>query len=61
MLVCKLVVIVLALIWAIRALIRYDPKVDIIKSYNKYVIILWYTEYYIGSVHERKHIKLFSI
>ena len=45
MLFMKTVVVLLAVIWAIRTLIRYDPSISVVKSYNKYVVLLWYTKF----------------
>ena len=44
MLFIKTVIALLAVIWAIRTLIRYDPSISVVKSYNKYVVLLWYTK-----------------
>ena len=62
MLFMKTVVVLLAVIWAIRTLIRYDPSISVVKSYNKYVVLLWYTKFNRFSYNTRRaYIILFSV
>lgn len=62
MLFIKTVIVLLAVIWAIRTLIRYDPSISVVKSYNKYVVLLWYTKSNRFSYDTRRtYIILFSI
>lgn len=62
MLFMKTVVVLLAVIWAIRTLIRYDPSISVVKSYNKYVVLLWYTKFNRFSYDTRRtYIILFTI
>lgn len=62
MLFMKTVVVLLAVIWAIRTLIRYDPSISVVKSYNKYVVLLWYTKFNRFSYDTRRaYIILFSV
>lgn len=62
MLFIKTVVVLLAFIWAIRTLIRYDPSISVVKSYNKYVVLLWYTKFNRFSYDTRRtYIILFTI
>lgn len=62
MLFIKTVVVLLAVIWAIRTLIRYDPSISVVKSYNKYVVLLWYTKFNRFSYDTRRaYIILFSV
>lgn len=62
MLFIKTVVVLLAVIWAIRTLIRYDPSISVVKSYNKYVVLLWYTKFNRFSYDIRRtYIILFTI
>lgn len=62
MLFMKTVVVLLAVIWAIRTLVRYDPSISVVKSYNKYVVLLWYTKFNRFSYDTRRtYIILFTI
>lgn len=62
MLFIKTVIVLLAVIWAIRTLIRYDPSISVVKSYNKYVVLLWYTKFNRFSYDTRRaYIILFTI
>ena len=62
MLFIKTVIVLLAVIWAIRTLIRYDPSISVVKSYNKYIVLLWYTKSNRFSYDtKRTYIILFSI
>lgn len=46
----------------VKSFIRYDPKLDVVKSRNKYIVFLWYNKYYTsGEFERRKYIKLFEI
>lgn len=46
----------------VRLFIRYDPKLDLVKSRNKYILFLWYNKFYAsGEFERRKYIKLFEI
>lgn len=46
----------------VRSFIRYDPKLDLVKSRNKYILFLWYNKFYAsGEFERRKYIKLFEI
>lgn len=46
----------------VKSFIRYEPKLDLVKSRNKYIVFLWYNKYYTsGEFERRKYIKLFEI
>lgn len=46
----------------VRSFIRYDPKLDLVKSRNKYILFLWYNKFYAsGEFERRKYIKLFEV
>lgn len=46
----------------VRSFIRCDPKLDLVKSGNKYILFLWYNKFYAsGEFERRKYIKLFEI
>lgn len=58
----KAIVGVLVIIWLIITYIRYHPSISIVKSYNRYLVLLWYNKYnWDNSFQERVYIKLFSI
>lgn len=42
-------------------LIEYRPKIDVIISGNKYVVLLWYYKHYRNGDMKRVYIKLFEI
>lgn len=42
-------------------LIEYRPKIDVIISGNKYVVLLWYYKHYRNGNMKRVYIKLFEI
>lgn len=39
---------------------RYEPKLDLVLSYNKYILFLWYNKIE-GEYVSREYIKLFTI
>ena len=39
---------------------RYEPKLDLVLSYNKYILFLWYNKIE-GKYVSRKYIKLFTL
>lgn len=58
----KAIVSVLVIIWLIITYIRYHPSIKIVKSYNRYLVLLWYNKYNWNNVfQERVYIILFSI
>lgn len=58
----KAIVGVLVIIWLIITYIRYHPSISIVKSYNRYLVLLWYNKYnWDNPFQERVYIKLFSI
>lgn len=58
----KAIVGVLVIIWLIITYIRYHPSISIVKSYNRYLVLLWYNKYnWDNTFQERMYIKLFSI
>lgn len=40
---------------------RYAPKIDIVLSKNKYIVLLWYNEYCMNEECKRTFKKLFEI
>nr|DAG87491.1 MAG TPA: hypothetical protein [Crassvirales sp.]DAN01141.1 MAG TPA: hypothetical protein [Crassvirales sp.]DAW72402.1 MAG TPA: hypothetical protein [Caudoviricetes sp.] len=58
----RAIVGVLVIIWLIITYIRYHPSISIVKSYNRYLVLLWYNKYHWDNTfQERVYIKLFSI
>lgn len=58
----RAIVGVLVIIWLIITYIRYHPSISIVKSYNRYLVLLWYNKYYWDNTfQERVYIKLFSV
>ena len=58
----KAIVGMLVIIWLIITYIRYHPSISIVKSYNRYLVLLWYNKYnWDNTFQERVYIKLFSV
>lgn len=58
----RAIVGVLVIIWLIITYIRYHPSISIVKSYNRYLVLLWYNKYpWDNTFQERVYIKLFSV
>lgn len=58
----RAIVGVLVIIWLIITYIRYHPSISIVKSYNRYLVLLWYNKYHRDNTfQERVYIKLFSV
>lgn len=56
------ILVVALLLGAIIVFIRYEPKLDIFKSRNKYVLLFWYNKYdWTGAYVTRAYIKLFEV
>ena len=53
--------IVLICILIISLYSRYVPKIDIVLSKNKYIVLLWYNKYYMDGECKRTFKKLFEI
>lgn len=42
--------------------IRYEPRLDLVKSGNKYILLLWFNKYdWLGVFEKRTYIKLFEV
>lgn len=61
MLFAKILLIVSAIILIPYLLMRYDPKFDLVKSKNNYILFLWYNKYNWDGNGSRKYIRLFKI
>lgn len=56
------ILIVALLVGAAIVFTRYEPKLDLVKSRNKYIMLLWYNKYdWTGEYVVRTYIKLFEI
>lgn len=54
--------IMVIIIIAIVVFTRYEPKLDLVKSSNKYILFLWYNKYnWVGEYCRRTYIKLFEV
>lgn len=56
-----IVIVIVSVIWVIALYHRYNPKIDIVVSKNRKVILLWYYKYYYDGDIRRTYIKLFEI
>jgi hypothetical protein len=57
----KLLFGVTTIILLIRGLFRYNPKLDLVESGRKYVLLFWYNKYDWTGDCKRTYIKLFSL
>lgn len=56
------ILIVALLVGAAIVFTRYEPKLDLVKSRNKYIMLLWYNKYdWAGVYVTRTYIKLFEV
>lgn len=56
------ILIVALLVGAAIVFTRYEPKLDLVKSRNKYIMLLWYNKYdWAGVYIARTYIKLFEV
>lgn len=60
---CIVLALMVGVTFSIRAYIRYDPLLDLVKSGDKYILFLWYNKYdsWEDEYCTRKYIKLFEI
>lgn len=57
-----LILLVLCLVLCCIAFNKYNPKLDLVKSGNKYILFFWYNKFNWGEEYEgRRYIKLFEI
>lgn len=50
------------IVGAIIIFIRYEPRLDLVKSGNKYILLLWFNKYdWLGDCEKRTYIKLFEV
>lgn len=56
------ILIVALLVGATIVFTRYKPQLDLVKSKNKYIMLLWYNKYdWTGVYVTRTYIKLFEV
>lgn len=48
-------------IWVTMVYNKYSPKIDIVISRNKYIVLLWYNKWYWNGECKRTYIKLFEV
>lgn len=48
--------IVVVTVW-----VNFSPKIDIVISRNKYIVLLWYNKWYWNEECKRTYIKLFEV
>ena len=52
----------LGIIFLVRTFTRYDPKLDLVQSGNKYILFFWYNKFNWTNEYEgRAYIKLFEL
>lgn len=57
-----LVFTIILIVGVIVSFTRYEPKLDLVKSKNKYIMLLWYNKYnWTGEYIKRAYIKLFEV
>lgn len=54
-------ILIMVMVWGIITYRRYSPKIDIVVSERKYIVLLWYYKYYWNGDYSRTYIKLFEI
>ena len=48
-------------IWVTMIYNKYSPRIDIVISRNKYIVLLWYNKWYWNREYKRTYIKLFEV
>ena len=61
MTVSNILLLIILCIWVIVMYNKYFPKIDIVISNNKYIVLLWYNKYYLNGEYKRIYIKLFEV
>lgn len=52
----------LGILFLVKTFTRYDPKFDLVKSGNKYILFFWYNKFSWTNEYEgRVYIKLFEL
>ena len=61
MIVLNVLFLIILCIWAIIMYRRYFPRIDVVKSEGKYIVLLWYNKWYWSGEYKRTYIKLFEV
>lgn len=59
--VVSILFLIILIVWIVKMSCKYSPKIDIVLSGNKKVILLWYYKYYWNGDMKRVYTKLFEI
>lgn len=59
--VVSILFLIILIVWIVKISCKYSPKIDIVLSGNKKVILLWYYKYYWNGDMKRVYTKLFEI
>lgn len=57
----NVLLLIVLYIWIIIMYNKYSPKIDIVTSRNKYIVLLWYNKWYLSGEYERTYIILFEV
>ena len=61
MIVFNVLSLIILFIWITILYDKYSPKIDIVISRNKYIVLLWYNKWYGSEKCKRTYIKLFEV
>lgn len=59
MVIFNVLFLIVLCIWII--VMYYSPKINIVTSKNKYIVLLWYNKWYCSGECKRTYIKLFEV
>ena len=57
----NVLLLIVLCIWIIVMYNKYSPKIDIVTSRDRYIILLWYNKWYWNEECKRTYIKLFEV
>nr|DAH02019.1 MAG TPA: hypothetical protein [Crassvirales sp.] len=57
----SVLLLIVLCIWIVVMYNKYSPKIDIITSGSKYIVLLWYNKWYWSGECKRTYIKLFEV
>ena len=57
----NVLLLIVICIWIIVMHNKYSPKIDIVTSRDKYIVLLWYNKWYLSGEYERTYIILFEV
>ena len=61
MTVFNVLLLIVLCIWVIVIYDKYSPKIDIVTSRNRHIVLLWYNKWYWNGEYRRTYIKLFEV